>query len=832
METEENLCTSLRAQPAKFSRYRSVRNAAANNIAPSAAMASMPALPSGDVKRSMSRYRKVRPQARESPLSLPDVEPKATEHESGDEGASLQAGRNLGKSTASFDDGMTNQICSLSALESPSAAKHAPEHNWAPSGGRYEQPLYNDSDPTLASAQAQLVNRAQQEAYDILTGEADRQKLLRRKQREDELSRRKLVEEQKTAHRPIDVPKSDEKARRPTQSSRFVDEEQRQRQCNKSTPRKGTTDNKAEEGSRVSRPVDLKPTNTRSSSKTRSGSEKQPSVSSAKFGPANPLPHFDAPVSAVNAGTRHVVVKQNHSSASLPVTPASTPVDVLLAARDALSADIELDDYMLLEAYKELGLERPLRRYEHVRDVMNSWDQDDQNALLLMPRDHENGYNLEVKDAPSEQPGDLSVSIYHSQKPGTWDKRWATLRSDGQVLIGRQNGSDMKNICHMSDFDIYIPTSRQVKKLKPPRKYCFAIKSQQKSAMFLSTANFVHFFATKDKQVATTWYNSVQKWRSWYMVHEMGLGQKTLPAASSTRNSSDKGSHKRDSSKLSSFQHVRAFEPLLFEDRGNPNVTQPSSTRDIDPVRRSPPKPFNTRGGPPVSFPKKLTKDISTGSPTTRGRGQTIIEGPPPSAFEDPFAPYGLLGRTYSMRQKAMQNEPSKPNETSQQQTSYSKVKPLIDLTQHHPEPPQHARKGHGIILDHIPAGGLVDAATSPENALPISQATSWRPSAGLDHTVGVRTKQPHDPSQVEEPFTKGLLAKVQEGQGGRARGRGVASGDRVATHPMLELESGSAYAPGSLLSNVERFLGNEAQPVDREKKTEVITKTGEVNKS
>jgi hypothetical protein len=83
----------------------------------------------------------------------------------------------------------------------------------------------------------------------------------------------------------------------------------------------------------------------------------------------------------------------------------------------------------------------------------------------------------------------------------------------------------MSSICHMSDFDIYIPTQRQLsKRIKPPKKWCFAVKSQQKSAIFLSTANFVHFFATNDKKLAAAWYSAVQGWRSWYLVNVMGKG--------------------------------------------------------------------------------------------------------------------------------------------------------------------------------------------------------------------------------------------------------------------------------------------------------------------
>ena len=566
--------------------------------------------------------------------------------------------------------------------------------------------------------------------------------------------------------------------------------------------------------------------------------------------PPVPSAGFDAPKSAVNAGARTVTVKHVKTSVTLQVTPDSSPKDLLESAQKELGIRMMADQMTLVESFEQLGLERPLRWYERVRDMLNSWDTDQQNRLLLEPHSASaNGADLDVRDAPKEQPGDTSVNIYHSQKPGTWDKRWVTLRSDGQVLAAKSSGSEAKNICHMSDFDVYFPTARQAKRLKPPKKHCFAIKSQQKAAMFLSTENFVHFFATKDREVANAWYKAVQGWRSWYLVHEMGLGAKPSDDAAAT-NTNHARQHSLSKgpllSELGSFKPLMPLGGFLSEDAPLALAAEmaPKATD-------SPPRPFNDRGGPPVSYPRKLSKD-PTANTTSSARHRapsksSIVQGPPPSAADESFAATGLLGRTYSQRQKALQD----PSASHDAVPPMPGIRPLVDLTPAGREPPPHARKGHGVTPEQLPAGGLVGAATTPEQAYNIPVATTWqRASNGLQRTGTLRERPsgehvrgrpsvevPRGRLSVEQQrpdgvaaFTGGgLLASAGASQDGRMRGRGVRSGDRAAVEPMIDVKERSKFASGSLLADVERWEGDEGGlVVDRERRVEGTVKTGE----
>ena len=83
-------------------------------------------------------------------------------------------------------------------------------------------------------------------------------------------------------------------------------------------------------------------------------------------------PAFDAPVSAINTGERSVRVKYDKNVVSVAVTPSTTVIDVIHHMSSRLSIPVPAKTLVLLESFKKIGVERPLRRYERIRDVLNS----------------------------------------------------------------------------------------------------------------------------------------------------------------------------------------------------------------------------------------------------------------------------------------------------------------------------------------------------------------------------------------------------------------------------------------------------------------------------
>jgi hypothetical protein len=426
---------------------------------------------------------------------------------------------------------------------------------------------------------------------------------------------------------------------------------------------------------------------------------------------------------------------------------------------------------VLLESYTQLGLERRIRRYEHVRDIMNSWDRDTQNALILQNSDTPKfDLDLEASSVPKEAPAAVTVHMYHSQKPGKWNKRYITLLSSGQIFMSKKTGAkssekDSVSLCHLSDFDIYSLTPQQIRKsLKPPKKHSYAIKSQQKTTMFLNTENFVHFFSTDDIALSEKWYTAVQKWRSWYLVNKMGegkkenKGKKVAELSAEVRRPGTKGgpTHTVKVSVDENPYTIGSFTPLMNLDR----FGSPDDNYDSEEENRPRQIPFHLRNS--VSLSPLPSKRESKRHPPP------VSYRLPPEA-EDEFSSSGLLGRTYSQRQRiqkekdaagnqqagpfvdgpsllnggsmghhrtnSMKTTRTKRPETSadsagglQRAPSQKMPKPLLDFTPQFKEPPQWDKtgKGHGVAA---PEGiHLVEAATTPESGLlDLPKATVFR---------------------------------------------------------------------------------------------------------
>ncbi|KAL4861287.1 hypothetical protein BDV12DRAFT_180498 [Aspergillus spectabilis] len=821
--------------PAKFSRYRSVRRAASNNVermaplntsipqAPTRQSASAAGSQDGSdwnngttatIKKSMSRYRRQKPPTPNSADAPPPL-PLARSPEQYEPPRVQPA-------TAIVDD-----------YPSPRPSKD-----------------FNRADVTKPRGRFRNAMRMDTRGKGLFGGNGNTSSDTEQEERERD---RQAAMERLTGGR-IESPVAPSDRQRPTTRGRAATDREAQRvpdsryQADNAGRRHSHNEPKRKsfkDAMKISRPKEK--------------AKNSPSDERANANTAALSPGIDAPVSAVNAGERRVLVQYKKDSLKLRVSPSTSAHDILVSASMSIS-ELDPPRFILMESFTAQGLERPIRRYEYVRDIMNSWAHDAENTLIIVPAPSIDALNfLDTHNVPSKPPVDMTFHIYYSQKPRKWDKRFLTLRSDGQVILSKKEmAKEQTNVCHLSDFDIYSPTSTFLSnKIKPPKKICYAIKSQQKSSMFLSTENFIHFFATNDKSIADSWYRAVQTWRSWYLVNTLGAGQAEGSQALET---STAWAHDGPS-------QPRQYKPLLAtiethsnDEKEEPAVDRPG-TRQVSSRRGS----SRDHGPPPSSFPKSLAIEPEAAAAQ--------------SADESPFSASGLLGRTYTMRQKAMKEREdrekreaetlfnqglvsattahrqfsvSRPGSRSNSITSaqppdldglikrsqsVQQGKPLVDLTPIYQEPPQHTRKGKGITVET--GGPLIDAATGLEavGGITIPPAKTWRrPTAPPEPPVNteVRTRnrsntarstssryRHHNPTTITTPSSptsppdlslsqeqafvpNSLLART--GTGGLPPapsapiGHGVATGDRNATKPMLDMTPQSPFAEGSLL--------------------------------
>ncbi|KAH8731778.1 hypothetical protein GQ44DRAFT_670337 [Phaeosphaeriaceae sp. PMI808] len=589
---------------------------------------------------------------------------------------------------------------------------------------------------------------------------------------------------------------------------------------------------------------------------------------------------IDAPTSAVNAGDRRVTVICGKMRIQLPVTPTTTPLDLIKSAATILAEPIDVRTAVMQEMFVKVSITRPLRNYEYVRDVMNSWDADNQNDLTIIDSeldgiDQDDLLAYKVSDT---RPEGMSCFIQYSSRPGKWSKRYLTLRPDGQLVMGKNEKvkeKDQENILTMTDYDIYSVTQTKLARVRPPKKICFAVKSLQKSNIFADESQYVHFFCTNDRAIATLFYKSLQQWRSWYLKHQKGEGLKKKPVAQRNISGGEPAaivpSHIRGESVGSHYQLGQFSSLLDLEDFNKQldaiEVHKPGEFPDDKPLSGLNTRAIHTRKKslrvkqpPPSAFNRNAPVLDNSSQPNTR---QNSMRQSLDQQEEDTFAPSGLLGRGYTVRQAAVQEREQKANgpftdgpslisgmdrlaalnndsslsrkpstrsnhhrqNSSDLQRSGSRrvpgmPEPLVDLRPTYRPPPQHANKGKGFNPG-VAAGPLVESATSIEEAIKVPPSTDWRArpttgraygNGGHERTKSLKgrgeplaayTNNNHTgvPDDDQKAFTGGgLLSQAGYSQGPALVGRGVMDGSK-AKGPMINLYEGNQIAPGSLLS-------------------------------
>ncbi|CAH0059062.1 unnamed protein product [Clonostachys solani] len=429
------------------------------------------------------------------------------------------------------------------------------------------------------------------------------------------------------------------------------------------------------------------------------------------------VPGIDAPTSASNGGERRVTVRCLSSTINLPVTPDTTPIDIAYSTANFITHTINPANTIVVECYDVLGLERRVRRYERIRDVMNSWDRDQLNSLMVLCEDDlEEHRDLDAAavSRSEEAPTGFCYQLYHCSKPGKWNKRWITLMDNGQIFAAKRPDSkptdkDSVMLCHLSDFDIYTPRESQMKRhIRPPKKYCYGVKSQQKANFFANQENFLHYFCTEDRALANRLYELIHGWRSWYLAHkQVGIfkpkeEESPLRPRAKTNESSKKS--------MSIARRNTQRSPRLSLEKTPYTIGEFAPLLDMSDFDK-PLEEFGKNIPPPQpaaapAAPAQKSKDVPR-PPVSLIKQKTAGPGGDP----DQFLAGGLLGHAYDQRKL-------------QEQAALAGKADDGPFT------------GGSSLLSNVPA------ATATANEPEVSP---WLPSA-LEHTARARTQQPRMP--------------------------------------------------------------------------------------
>lgn len=361
----------------------------------------------------------------------------------------------------------------------------------------------------------------------------------------------------------------------------------------------------------------------------------------------------------------------------MTVTPETSPIDLIYATTELVPQhNINPSTSIIVECYEVFGLERRLRKYERIRDAMNSWDFDEQNPLLIMAHDsNRNDGDLELSSVPrtAEAPSGFSLEMRYSSRPQKWKKCWIHLMDNGQMFASKRsdskyNDKDSTTLCHLSDFDIYTPKGRGISRhFKAPKKFSYAIKSQQKINAFPTGKNFVHFFCTDDFKTAQKFHELVHGWRSWYLANKqidlLRKDEASMPSRESDEVLSERLSENLVpfiSEKLPAAMKLRVSEKLPEAMKvANPMSIPTYNIGGFEPLVVFE-KPLEEFGKDPAEVTRKNTVSRPRAATSSGAQAPTLISRIS-SKGDDEFLAGGLLGDSYEKRKQSDNNTSSKP---------------------------------------------------------------------------------------------------------------------------------------------------------------------------
>ena len=288
-------------------------------------------------------------------------------------------------------------------------------------------------------------------------------------------------------------------------------------------------------------------------------------------------------IDAPNPNAHMVRIKVGNQSTFLAVNATTTPLQLICAAPTLISVPIDTRNSVLYEDFTKCNILRPLRMYELVREVLDSWDKDDQHCLILQPSDPNipSDKNLYPSFAPKESPKGKTWTLVISRKRGKWDKNEVTLHDDGTLTV--RKGKQTKNVGDLRVSDIYTINPLGHGYVAPPKKFCFAVKSMMKVNMFEGDEGYITYFSTDNAQDSSDFYDTVHSWRSYYLRVVKGQGSPTEETAhAQLLNSTDpslRGAHIRNPSSDNAFLS-KSFKPELDLDFDSFEVREESKKKN------------------------------------------------------------------------------------------------------------------------------------------------------------------------------------------------------------------------------------------------------------
>ncbi|KAJ3023606.1 hypothetical protein HKX48_002154 [Thoreauomyces humboldtii] len=166
----------------------------------------------------------------------------------------------------------------------------------------------------------------------------------------------------------------------------------------------------------------------------------------------------------------------------------------------------ESPNWTLFELCNDIGVERPLRDWEIVTDIISAWDTGASVNAIVMKK---YGYRetVSARSIAGKYPR-VQGWMHMETKPGKWQRRFFVLRESNLYYYkdAKQNGTESV-FCGLSNFDVY---TLSLPRRKTPTKFAFALRSTDSMAMFENKQDHVRFLCVEKEDRLFDWVLAIR----------------------------------------------------------------------------------------------------------------------------------------------------------------------------------------------------------------------------------------------------------------------------------------------------------------------------------
>ncbi|KAG0210819.1 hypothetical protein BGX28_008955 [Mortierella sp. GBA30] len=241
-------------------------------------------------------------------------------------------------------------------------------------------------------------------------------------------------------------------------------------------------------------------------------------------GPMSPT--ATAPTTQRLVATR-IYIQTETDFKSVNLAPNSTALDALhmLQQRGCFGEPGDgryHDRWTIFEYSKEFLIERPLRDFEVILDVMKTWEADKDNKMICKSfpaRDELSAQEVVRLVGPEGQESFVRPHgwVHLETKKSKWVKRYLHI-TDTAVYHSKDHkftGESM--LCLLRNFDVYAV---QVPRKKAPTKFGFALKSSDKIHLFETPEDdYIHYICTDSGESLREWLAGLRAAKGMFMYH-------------------------------------------------------------------------------------------------------------------------------------------------------------------------------------------------------------------------------------------------------------------------------------------------------------------------